>query len=849
MAIRQLYYTSCRHPLTGRTGFQVKAISPGIAPAVVDALPRLLTYQLPPALLSAPLTAHPIALRYTPLNNSEAALMCIHSVGPDEFDRPGNYFAHAVVGPAEQIARLYPPVTYWGSPFWVQRDDTPHTELPVNDDFTAEVAFDYDAVWSFLEAGPRRAWFRALLEAVVDSAASQRRIVIVDSAYHVALWVYAVSLVLPSRFRPMLSFATYHHDPLAAPFVITGTTPDGVAAWPSGPPRFVLDAVSGAVDSAPPSTFAAYIYDHFTPDGYDSEILEFLDWAEARDDRANGITYLLNDLALFYLAARRGVGGGASASGLARAARYVLEDAARTAGAYPQDADDLRAAAAIYADLAAQSGAAEHLEGYQRALTALARTGANIADTAPAALQLYLGCVLDQRPALAASLRRTIEALYPPEVIASALNEPQLLAHLTGLLHPDNPQRIALFWQHVGPWLRLSVANQDAIVDALLTTYVALQPAPPPDPLTPPPAAVVLLDVLAAALSDKRDLALRTAHFYQQRHPGLCVLEWVYYALAAPLSLRQRAAVLWLYWAAFADIANLRTYEMQRDLNAVSDSAALALRVAEWHDVLAAAGQAAALEIALQAAWARPKLDRRRFALAALGHEPLAAALSDSWRNRLLDVALGDFSVIVSPDAATLELCRRLTSNPRLSLSAAQRAAVESALALQNGRLPSDTALVALRDRLGALDAGAYRAGVRQLLRRFFAPETHPDLVRALYVRARRDDFWALYWERFSTALLDEKRAAETAAVLDAWFARSAALVSGAPYALPEFFLQLPAALDGLRTDRRYAQVGHVFEAQLAAYDWHALVRQPPRAQGRTGRRPLGGLFDWQRKE
>ncbi len=840
MAIRQLYYTSCRHPLTGRTGFQVKAASPGIAPAALDALQRLLVYRLPPALMETPPPAHPVALRYAPLSGGEAALVCIHSSGLDEFDRPGNYFAHAVVGPADQIARVYPPVTYWDSPFWVQRDSTPRTELPVSDAFAAEVTFDYDAVWAFLDAGPRRAWFRALLDAVVDSAESQRRVVIVDSAHHVALWVYAVSLALPSRFRPMLSFATYHHDPLAASFAIAGTTPEGAAARPGGPPRFVLDAATGAVDDAPASAFAAYICDHFTPDGYESEILEFLDWAEARDDRAAGITHLLDDLTVFYLAARRGASG-AGAAGLARAARYVLEDAARTGGAYPQDADDLRAVAAVYADLLAQSGAAEHLDGYQRALAALARLGADIADTAPAALRLYLGCILDRQPALAASLGRAIEELYPPDVVTDALNEPQLLAHLARLLRPDDLQQIALFWQHVGPRLRLDAASQDALVEALLTTYAALQPAPPSDPLTPPPAAAALLDALAAALPNQRDLALRTAHFYQRRQPGVCALEWVYYALAAPLPLRQRAAVLWPYWAAFADAADLRAYEIERDLRAAADGAALGLRLAEWHDALAAAGQAAALEIALQVAWARPGLDRPRFALAALSHEPLAAALSGVWRDRLINAAFSS-AVIDQPDAPTVELYSRLAANPRLPLSTAQRAAVEGALALHSGRFPGGAALAALRDRLAALDAAAYRAEAGLLLRRFFAAEAHPDLVRVLYVRARRDDFWALYWERFSAALLDEGRAEETAAVLDAWFARSAALASGAPYALPEFFLQLPAALETLRADRRYAQVSRAFEAQLAAYDWHPLVRQTP--QGRAARRPLGGLFD-----
>lgn len=842
MAIRQLFYTSCRHPLTGRTGFQVKAASPGLAPLTLDALQRLLAYRLPPPLLEAPPETHPVALRYAPLGDGEAALVCIHSSGLDEFDRPGNYFAHAVIGPAAQIARVYPPVTYWDSPFWVNRDDTPRVELPVSDDFAAEAAFDYDAVWAFLDEGPRRAWFRALLDAVVDSEHSGRRIVIVDSAANVALWVYAVSLALPSRFRPMLSFTTYHHDPLAASFVIAGTTPDGIAVRPGGPPRFVLDATSGAVDDAPPSAFAAYICDHFTPDGYEAEILEFLDWAEARDDRAAAITHLLDDLALFYLSTRQDGGGGdIGAANLERAAGYVLEDAVRTAGAYTQDAADLRAVAAVYAGLLAQSGAAEHLDGYQRALTALAHLDTDITDTAPEAVRLYLGCVLDRQAALAASLGRLIEGLYPAEEVVSAINQPNLLAHLARLLRPDDPPQVTLFWQHVGLRLRLDSAGQDALVDALLTTFAALQPGPAPDPLAPPPAAAALLEALAAALPDQHDLVLRTAHFYQQRHPGSSVLEWVYNALAAPLPLRQRAAALWPYWAAFTDIADLRAYEIQRDLRAITDSAALGLRVAQWHDALAAAGHTAALEMVFQTAWARSGLDRRRFALAALGHEPLANALDPGWRSLLLDAALGD-AAIDTPDVPTVELYSRLVSSPRLPLTPAQRAAIEGALALHSGRFPGGQAVMSLRDRLAALDADAYRAEAGRLLQRFFAAETHPDLVRALYSRSHSEGFWLLYWERLGMALLDEQRVEETAAVIDVWFARSGALMSDTPYALPEFFFQLPAVLDGLRASRRYAQVGRAFEAQLAAYDWSPMVQKA--LHGRAGRGLLGGLLE-----
>ena len=66
-----------------------------------------------------------------------------------------------------------------------------------------------------------------LLCAVLHAHKMQRRIIISDSIEHTVLWIAAVSLLLPPAYRPLLSFATYHHDPYQGQFLITGILSDG----------------------------------------------------------------------------------------------------------------------------------------------------------------------------------------------------------------------------------------------------------------------------------------------------------------------------------------------------------------------------------------------------------------------------------------------------------------------------------------------------------------------------------------------------------------------------------------------------------------------------------------------
>src|SRR5258706_5815428 len=226
MEIRKYYYTSYIQKQTGQAGFQIKAMSPGLSPALQSTIARLINYRIPSDLNMDALETHPVALRYAYTESGESILLCGQSTGKDEYGRPGNFFAHAVIVDTSPFTST-PPVFFWKSPFWRTGDPEEHgaiNSLPVLSSFDVEPTLHIGDIWHFLAQGHRRDWLYKLLCAVIQSGKAQRRIVIVDTDEHVALWIAAVSCLLPPAYRPLLTFATYHHDPCQAPYLITGTT-------------------------------------------------------------------------------------------------------------------------------------------------------------------------------------------------------------------------------------------------------------------------------------------------------------------------------------------------------------------------------------------------------------------------------------------------------------------------------------------------------------------------------------------------------------------------------------------------------------------------------------------------
>lgn len=249
MPIWQHYYTSCTHELTGRSGWQTKASSREITPQLDATIQGLVGYKPPRALPSTQIASHPVALRYLyDASSSSSFLLCSQSTGLDNQQRPGNFFAHTLLIPSDELPSLasFPPILAWHSPIWRREDPDQRHELPALELHDVQEGLDIQQVWGFLARGRRRQELFQLLCALVHWKRPSRRILLLDSNEHIAWWIAAVSIHLPPAYYPFLSFATYHHAPLEQRYLLTGTTRDW---WERIAGRaqilFVLDAERG----------------------------------------------------------------------------------------------------------------------------------------------------------------------------------------------------------------------------------------------------------------------------------------------------------------------------------------------------------------------------------------------------------------------------------------------------------------------------------------------------------------------------------------------------------------------------------------------------------------------------
>jgi len=274
MNILQHYYTSFLNQTTGTSGFQVKAMSPGISSETQNLILRLISYRIPSGLDERAPTTHPCALRYYPGSQNESLLICSQSIGEDPNGRPGNFFAHTLVVSPE-IFTTVPPVLYWKSPFWLTADPLLRSHLGSLCEFPADPALHSERIWNFLHARGRLSFFAQLMSAVVQGTG--RRIMIVDSDEHTALWIAAISCLLPPAYRPLLSFTTYHHDPYQSLFFITGVSPSaGLRLTPEDYiSYFILNAHEERVSEIALSPYACLAQRFATPGHDENELLTF----------------------------------------------------------------------------------------------------------------------------------------------------------------------------------------------------------------------------------------------------------------------------------------------------------------------------------------------------------------------------------------------------------------------------------------------------------------------------------------------------------------------------------------------------------------------------------------------
>ncbi len=844
MTIRQHYYTSCRNTETGKTGFQVKAATPGISHRAEQALQRLIAYRPPASADPQTPETHPISLRYYSPARDEALLICARSSGPDEFGRPGNFFAHSLVGPPEAFNDPLPPIFYWRSPFWVQQDTGDETRLPALDSLAeaARVTFNYDGLWSFL-TGPRREWLYGLLCAVLDHPRSGRRIVIADDADSVAAWIALLTMALPYQYRAWLSFATYHHDPYNVPFLVTGTTPDSAFRFTADEYRsyFILHTLEGRISAAPDSAFARFVCENLTPAHYESTVLDFFMLVKRRARSPDGPDHARLDLLTHFY--RLGSPGGPlldSAQVAAISATIIREV---TALPQPDSADlgDLRAAWDILAGELAESGRPDLLPDFQLALERLQRHDPDFPATCRRACDVLTRLLDHPATAPIRPLADLLRALYPAEALRAAMRAPDLLGPLVERTGED-PTRLLAFWETCGPLLSFDEATLNILSPVFARTLIAAHRQATPDPLLIP---AEIDRLLKAMLRTQKTVGYvtRLVSDFHNHHPASPVLLWVYYAWVEHAALPDRVPVRDLYSAIDPAII---TYELKRDLlKHLASPADLAAILSDWLAHLHPMHREAMAGEALRFCLERPETDQPTLSAALLSQAAITSALDDAWQARLVEAALPILET-AEPDEAALAFYRHLLAQADAPLSLEARAVLEGLVQLASGEL-HEQSVPAINRRLRGRDEAAYRVEAARLLRAFFAAggqtADHGLLIAALYVEDRQTLFWELYWSEVRRRLLEAGELPAVLRALDFWFGHSQRLHATYPLLLPAFFLALPERVAALRADKAYPRVARAFEEGLRGLPWYPLVERffP---EGSRPRGFLKGLFE-----
>ncbi|MFE1443693.1 GTPase-associated protein 1-related protein [Streptomyces sp. NPDC058739] len=241
-AVEQLYYTSCERGLSGFSGFQFNAVSPGVTTEAMHTVESLAGYDPPRTLAESEtpeqLARCPVTLCFSPAppgpgSGQGTALVNVRYVGRDSARRFGNYFAHALHSPsAEDFAaacggRLA--IELWGSPVWTSAVSA-RPELPTLGGDRGPVPagpLDARAVGEFL-AGRRHAeQLDQLLAAAFQALAGGPSVVLVDrSTERIAHWFAAVSFLLPPPLARQLSFSTYMLRPTRGRHHLIGSVPE-----------------------------------------------------------------------------------------------------------------------------------------------------------------------------------------------------------------------------------------------------------------------------------------------------------------------------------------------------------------------------------------------------------------------------------------------------------------------------------------------------------------------------------------------------------------------------------------------------------------------------------------------
>ncbi len=805
--ILQHYYTSFINRQTGNAGFQVKAQSSGLLSDAQSLITRLIAYRIPPTLDERAFNTHPVALRYYFDERSQRAyLLCSQSNGSDENGRPGNFFAHTLVLEPEHF-KQNPPIFYWGSSFWIKKDTSTSSVLDPLSPEDMVPALDSEEVWTFLKGRKRLAHFTKLMAAVVHAHRTRRRIVIIDSTEHIALWIAAVSCMLPEDYRPLLSFATYHHDPYQSPFLITGTTSDSLfrASADEYMTFFILnveeDQISD-VDSSPYAEEAERAGQSI--EEYETRLLSLFSEYVRRFPPPERIDDRLDQLADYaHILSPQKV---SSQTMNLEAINAVLTRFEQSPYFNQEDVDEIDKLHEILQD----AWAKQRDKAIEQALLRIIQlhkkhnkpTDALIMRALQEASQLLLKAV-NAKPEEAKRDFASICQSYGDALFIQTVNHPGYWNWLNPKLDHLDVRQLTDIWLCLGSFVQFGARSEKFLLVTLQTW----------GQLWNEKQGKSLYDAIAGACTGREDELLRFA--VDHNHlllPSPSTLIRFYCGLVYNFDLPKRTSYRAIVRQVVPDIAKHELlYQMHmakkhKDLNIDLQELerwivyAKRYRIEEDVPALVYEGLGYLKKIAVQVPEKWERLASRILVSKALEPLPLA------WEDELVGVALSKVSLNNFTEA-DLDMCEKY--GKRRGIEAERRVVIGGLLAMKYGQLDRELS----EGLLGYFKAHAkeqYMQEARSFVLNFFAhplrEQEHNLMVDAVFSWSCPAYFWGPYWEAVAQRFTDAGQAEQIANVLGYWFA-----------AMPEtfqrkwipqhFFLQLPGQIEQWQKERAFPAV------------------------------------------
>lgn len=238
MAIKQLFYTSCKRGLSSGMGFQTYSMSGGITEEERKEIESYCAYVPPDDLPTLPSRDEidelfPLSFSYFKLKNNKYCICSSKYIGKDYSGRYGNYFCHVLI--SEKPWNFYP-IELYGSPIfrtYLTEEEQNREEvvyLPELEEVQPGNVVSFDTISEFLKketVDKKRKFFVQLMESLLDYSESKKTIIYCDQKDNMPFWIGAILMCLPKKLAVQFSFTTYCYNPQDLNYIICGADKNG----------------------------------------------------------------------------------------------------------------------------------------------------------------------------------------------------------------------------------------------------------------------------------------------------------------------------------------------------------------------------------------------------------------------------------------------------------------------------------------------------------------------------------------------------------------------------------------------------------------------------------------------